>query len=989
MELYFKYNTLKNIVELFGLFKGKSIESFELLDYSYLEQYMNSRFSQSVRMEMLDYYKDFVLELSSQKDNDFNSSERINQLLVSLFVELTKTQKVELYIALLDYVIDSEFVTDNKRSIELLQEQLKQVEKIFELNSNKMNEVAHFIKDDLSLADNSQSLMVIGNFRRIKLRSFSMYQKDDIKGKIVTMFVPSINSFLFKYNGSEELQLNKQIVFPERVYQLSLGGVIEGTSMAPIYFSDLYSSFGKDNIERLELVAKGISKTFEGTNLGVKELSFKIKSGQLMAVMGGSGTGKTTLFNLLSGIVKPDRGNVLLNGNDLHEYIDKLKRHLGYVPQEDLLIEELTVYENLKYSAQLCRDDLSNDEIDDLVVTTLYDFGLAKIKDLKVGNPLQKVISGGQRKRLNIALEIIRRPDVLFVDEPTSGLSSSDALLVIKLLKRIASLGNIVIINIHQPQSDLFVLFDKLLILDENGYAAFYGNPLSASSYFKKHLQFVDSINDDSLKYGQCNPEQVINLLEYKERSDDGELTNDRVFNNTDWHKFYIKEEGIEQESENIKLSKPLTTIPNNLRQFWIYFKRNVAIRKSDSQYLSLIFLGAPLLALMMAFFLKSTDLVTHEYRFIDNDNIPAYLFISVVVALFLGLILSSGEIYRDLKVIKRESFLNLSAVSYLNSKVVYICIVNAIQILFYVFVGNTILEIKGMYFKYSIILWMTAVSSSMLGLYISSKLKSILSIYITIPFLLIPQILLAGAILDFDKIHHTLASRKYVPIYANVNISRWAYESLMVLQFTENKYDRGLINHLVRQSKMSYYANFYVPKIETQLSLLNTENDEQIKAGIKNLIKNLAKEFPQVKKEVEMYEITRSNIPKIELVMKKVKKWLRTNINQVYKEIEVERKKKVDQPAKTNYYNQKLSEFVLKSNDYVKYVYSDGEMIRKFQPGYYISDNNYGRAHYYAPYKKIGELKIRTWIFNLFVILLFAFLIYIVVLLHLKKNKF
>lgn len=389
------------------------------------------------------------------------------------------------------------------------------------------------------------------------------------------------------------------------------------------------------------------------------------------------------------------------------------------------------------------RDDLSEKDIEELVLKTLLDFGLLNIKDLRVGSPLDKVISGGQRKRLNIALELIRRPDVLFVDEPTSGLSSSDALLVIKLLKQIAGMGNIVIINIHQPPSDLFMLFDKLLILDENGYAAFYGNPFSASSYFKKQLGFVDSINDDSLKFGQCNPEQVINLLEYKKLTAEGTPTGDRVYDSTQWHRLFTKEVQEDIGMEFNELAASLTTIPNRIKQFGIYLKRNIQIRKSDTQYLAMIFLGSPLLALMMAFFLKSTNLETHEYRFMDNDNLPVYLFISVVVSLFLGLILSSGEIFRDLKVIKREAFLSLSPSSYLNSKVVYVAVVNAVQISLYVLVGNSILEIKGLYWQYMLVLWLTAFSSSMLGLYISAKFKSILSIYITIPFLLIPQILL------------------------------------------------------------------------------------------------------------------------------------------------------------------------------------------------------------------------------------------------------
>ncbi len=987
MELYFKYHTLKSVTELFGLFRNHRTEAFDGLDYSYLDQYLSTRFSQKVRMQMLDYYRDYVLSCNTLSEDEYEL--RITQHLNQLFGELSKSQKAELYIALLIYVVDSEKVAGGNKALPRLMHQLKLVSNIFDLDETRIMSVTHFVRNDLSLEQDPKGLVMVGNFTKVKLRSFRMYNKVDLKGKIMAYYVPSISSFLIKYIGKGQLQLNKQVLFPDRVYQFTLGGIIEGEDMQPLYFADLHVSYQNIEKEDLELIAHKVEKTFKETGLGIQELSFKVGGGQLMAVMGGSGTGKTTLFNVLSGVTLPDKGSVYLNGYNLHDNILKLKKHLGYVPQEDLLIEELTVKQNLMYSARFCRNDLPKNELEQLVKDTLEDFGLSSIGNLKVGSRLEKVISGGQRKRLNIALELIRRPDVLFVDEPTSGLSSSDALLVIRLLKKIANMGNIIIVNIHQPTSDLFVLFDKLLILDDRGYAAYYGNPFSASSYFKKQLEFVDSINDDSIKHGQCNPEQVINLLQYQKHSEKGELVGEREFDSIYWNKLFKANTPEELIIENGTLGHPLTSIPPKIKQFWIYLQRNVAIRKSDTQYLALILLGAPLLAFMMAFFLKSTDLITHEYRFIDNDNIPAYLFISVVVALFLGLILSSGEIHRDLKVIKRESFLSLSPFSYLNSKLVYVAVVNAVQIMLFVWVGNSILEIKGLYFRYFIILWLAAMSSSMLGLYISARLKSILSIYITIPFLLIPQILLAGAILDFDKMHHTLASEKYVPIYANVAISRWAYEALMVLQFTENKYDEGLTDLLIEQSTMSYYANFFVPKLETLLTEMSKKEEQHSEEEINGLLNQLVIQFPQLANELGTLDKTPLDRLKLQSLLTRVKKWLRSNLNLLYQKIEQERIGKENEFPKKEYYNQKLSEFVLKSNDYNKYVYRYGQMIRKYQPGYQVANNKWGKSHYYAPIKTIGNFKIKTWLFNVYIMMALSAVFYIMVYIHLTRKKF
>src|SRR3972149_4173186 len=155
------------------------------------------------------------------------------------------------------------------------------------------------------------------------------------------------------------------------------------------------------------------------------------------------------------------------------------------IPQDDLLIEELTVFQNLFYNAKLCFDNLTDFEITERVNAVLSDLGLFEARNLKVGSPLEKTISGGQRKRLNIALELIREPSVLFVDEPTSGLSSRDSENIMDLLKELALKDKLVFIVIHQPSSDIFKMFDKLLVLETGAYPIYYGHPLQSLIYFK------------------------------------------------------------------------------------------------------------------------------------------------------------------------------------------------------------------------------------------------------------------------------------------------------------------------------------------------------------------------------------------------------------------------------------------------------------------------------------------------------------------------
>jgi len=185
-------------------------------------------------------------------------------------------------------------------------------------------------------------------------------------------------------------------------------------------------------------------------NAGLQNISVAETGGKLIGIMGGSGSGKSTLLAVLNGSEKPSSGRVLINGINIHERPHDVEGVIGFIPQDDLLMEDLTVYENLYYSARLCFGHYSDEEISDTVNRVLANLGLSEIKGLKVGSPLQKTISGGQRKRLNIGLELLREPTILFVDEPTSGLSSRDSENIMDLLKELTLRGKMIFVVIQR-----------------------------------------------------------------------------------------------------------------------------------------------------------------------------------------------------------------------------------------------------------------------------------------------------------------------------------------------------------------------------------------------------------------------------------------------------------------------------------------------------------------------------------------------------------
>lgn len=990
MEHYFNSNTVVHIIELFGHSCVFDNNDSIYIAKSYLDRYLTPNFSYKIKLAYLDYFQFQIKNL--KPDQQLSAEEYLaesEKLIDVISTELNSGQKYQLYIAFLEYILHTETHFNNKTKQELLRKSLSILSEKFKLNQVGIKDLEFFIRGKFNAIENKKAIVVIGDFKKLKPRSYAFKEVEHLNGNIYTYYLEQNNTFYFNYSGNTTLELNSQIIIPNRLYELSLGGLIEGDTIDSIFFNDLSLLIKNDTKETLKLSVDNISKRYPKTGLGVKSLSFQASGGELIATIGGSGTGKTTLLSLLSGTIKPDTGSVLINGNNLFHDFDILKNYIGYVPQEDLLVEELTVHQNIMYSALLSRDDLSSKEQEELVDNTLGELGLKRIRDLKIGSPTDKIISGGQRKRLNIALEMIRKPEIIYVDEPTSGLSSSDALSVIEHLKKLTYTGVIVMINIHQPSSEIFTLLDKLLVMDKFGYMAFFGSPFSAAKYFKQHLNIEDSVVEDSIRYGQYNPEKIIDLLEFRKRDTEGNFTKHRVFSSKDWNEKYIKSTEINKCTDKRELEPKQNKIPNIGKQFLYFFKRNILTRCSDMAYVLLVIIGPMLLSFVMSYFLKYTDQITKEYSFAKNDNIPVYLFISVIISIFLGLIISSGEIIKDRRILKRESFLNLSPLAYLNSKLLLLVLLNAYQSGIFILIGNHILEVRGMFFHYFIILWITGITSSSLGLILSAQLKSIISIYTVIPFIIIPFIIMSGVILDYDKMHHTLSSKRYVPFSADLTLSRWAYEAISDAQLSENQYNKNLTPLYIKQSKYAYHIRFILPMLNSSIDGLIEESadKENARRKVKILLKTLQNEFPDLSSHIDKYKASINDINNLRIFSQKVKKWLNLHYKSISKEIN--NTKETKRLERTMYVNTKLTEFLLKRNMTTNYLVDENEVIRKFQPAYFISKNKLGRSHYYAPFKIIGEYKIKTWKFNIGVLLLYWAVFNLLVYILLKKKYY
>ncbi len=725
---------------------------------------------------------------------------------------LTIQQKVVLVIKIIELVYADGEISDRQANlIFYIGESLK-------LSNKELNLLKMFVMGDGHTTLSSQDIILVSDGVD-KGNSKSLTSTvENFDGLLAILRIPEIQIYFVKYIGESALNLNGIALRNNNVVVFPTGSSIKGGKVGKIYYSDVVSKFlEEEHKTKLSFQAEHLFYHFKSGRAGIQNINISEEGGKLIGLMGASGAGKSTLLNVLNGIETPTGGRVLINGINIHEEPNKVEGVIGYVPQDDLLIEELSVFQNLYFAAELCFSHYSPLKLTKLVDKVLMNLGLSEIKALKVGSPLEKTISGGQRKRLNIGLELLREPTVLYVDEPTSGLSSRDSENIMDLLKELSLKGKLIFVVIHQPSSEIFKLFDSLLILDVGGFQIYYGNPVEAVTYFREIMDSVNKTQGSCPECGNINPEQIFNLIETKIVDEYGKFTNTRKVSPGQWYQFY--REKIHAPKYDTTTEKlPVTqNIPNWLKQLKVFIQRDVLSKISNKQYMTINLLEAPLLALFMSFLIKFYN-NTGNYSFYENENIPIYFFMSIIVALFMGLTVSAEEIIRDRKILKREKFLNLSKSSYLVSKIIVLFTISAIQTISFVLIGNYLLEIQNMNFSLWLILFSASCFANLLGLNISATFNSAVTIYILIPILLIPQILLSGVVISFDKFNPMVGSKNNVPWFGNMMASRWAFEAAVVDQFKENEYEKMFFDIDRRAANAEYKKTYYLPELEKDL---------------------------------------------------------------------------------------------------------------------------------------------------------------------------
>jgi len=642
-----------------------------------------------------------------------------------------------------------------------------------------------------------------------------------------------------KVGTLEVLQADRPIMVGETIVRtvaaLTDGDIIRinNAQILRCDFSERIIEEERNIIHQLDV--KDVSLRFKTGDVALDGISFTVTRGEMVCVMGASGSGKSTLLKAICGQIEPTNGSILLNGQSLYDSLEMLRGYVAYIPQDDAFDEHLTILENLDYAAAIRSPHLSEKDRLRRIDSKLIELGLSERRDSVVGSSVKKFLSGGERKRLNIGLDMISSADVYLFDEPTSGLSSKDSEHVVEIIKSLSH-NKIVLVTIHTPTSKIFQMFNKAVLVDKGGRLVFFGTPQETLQYFAsaEQEQHFGTELGGCPSCGTTRPEFIFDVLEtplrdlsgdiiYEENSR-GQLVPARRYSPDYWRDKYESFRLI-QEMRQISLKpEPQTVLPPPSQKKeparwhdeWVRFstilKRAFVSKLRNQTNVWTTIFEAPILAALIGFVLRYAE--NSEYDFASAFHIPTYLFLALVVAMFLGLTNSCDDIIRDRAILERERNLNIHLPYYVLSKFLTLSLFAVIQSVLFLLIGDVILEIRGMFWPYLWFMGITAIAGVAGGLLISSLVNDAKTAANIVPLVLIPQIILGGALIKYEEMNRNLdfiyvltrdrAAKEHhqadthlkphdveVPLVCQLIPMRWSYEAMVVAQAKLNPFTR------------------------------------------------------------------------------------------------------------------------------------------------------------------------------------------------------
>ncbi len=822
-----------------------------------------------------------------------------------------------------------------------------------------------------------------------------------VRGEFHFRYFSHFNYMIFRYTGDDEVFLNGKRVWERYFYSFRKKDRIRIGELDPFYYDEIEDLFiSLDRPPKIRLEGKNIFYRYSSTHYSIKPFTFGEDSGQLIGILGNNGSGKTTILKLIGNQLEPTQGHIFINGADLLENRFKLKSVIAYISAEDLLFPELSVYENLYFHAQLTLGSLSDREIRKKIGEILERFGLAGIQHVRAGMESDHRITNFQRVCLRIAMEMIRNPYILCLDEPLSGLSYADSRRLLSILKEEAYKGKLIFITSPLPSTELFNLFDGVWLIDQDGYMIYTGEPAGSLSHFRNAglLPYYYILTGTR----EVNPEDVIKIVETKKIHSDGTISDERLVSPGAWYDAWRANDN-KMRTRDTQTKKPVPINPSRLpgieKQFLIYLVRNFRVRLSNMKYLFLTLAGIPAAGALAALTIRMV--YGTAYNLGGNEYLPLYIFLSVNYMLFSGLLTGAGEMIHDRDRIRRDLSVNLSFFSFRNSKVAYLLSVSAIQSFLFAICGNIILGIRGILLSYWIVYFALAAFGNLTSLALSAAFRRTDSLYIFLLFFLFPNLLFSGYMIRFNHDSPDRKEESTLPVFAELIPGRWGYEGLMVEQYAANPYNRYFFNDEKKIYQSRFLLRYTLPALEKRLDHCDYlyHHVQEPQDSMRDCLHLISRELKEIGDRDEIAPFERQALLQkafydssmhqaIYGYLTYLRFLMENNINETTERIKITRQHLADSLAgrsleafrKANQ-NVAVQQLVTQPGETPGVILTGNRMIKTGSPVFLPSEPGFGNERFFSSFHKFNGQRIPALRFNISMIWVLNLLVYILFL--------
>lgn len=561
-----------------------------------------------------------------------------------------------------------------------------------------------------------------------------------------------------KITGPTQVQPGDVIRIATYAFKLKAGGLVEEREHR-----------GYTSIEAREVSVQ------VGKQLLLANVSLVIFPSEFVGLMGPSGAGKSLFLSALNGYLRPSRGRVLFRGIDLHANYGLFRGQIGYVPQDDIIHPALTVRQALFFAARLRLPvDFSDAEIHDRINALLTQLGLAASADVLIGSPEKRGISGGQRKRVNLAMELITDPSVLFLDEPTSGLSSEDTLKVIRLLREMANTGKTILLTIHQPSLEAFKCLDNLALIAKDSGSS---QPGRLAYYGPAYPDSMDFFNPGKTRDNSQLLSPDVVLAGLASRSADDWVAD---FQRSKHHSEFVQQRSKTDPTDVRSPAESETENSGSIlwKQFITLSRRGSAIKLRDTLNTALMILQAPVIAILIVLVFGKQASLSAPADWSDMARATATtLFLLALSSLWFGCSNAAREIVGEWAVYRRERMVNLSIPCYMASKFAVLgafCVIQCSLLLGIVYWGS---GLEGSWLWMWTILFLASFIGVGIGLAVSAVVRSSEAAVGMLPLVILPMVILGGIL---QPVHDMNRASQ---LLAQLMPSRWTFEALLLAE--------------------------------------------------------------------------------------------------------------------------------------------------------------------------------------------------------------